>query len=144
MEPRLSLVTLGVSDVARSREFYEALGFRASAASNESVVFFATGGAVLALYGKAALAADAGVPDDGMGFTRVALAHNVTRPEDVSNVLAEAEAAGGRLVKPAQKAFWGGTSGYFADPDGHLWEVAHNPFFPFDEEGRLTLPPPAE
>ena len=142
MQPRVTFVTLGVAEIAASRRFYEALGFRASSASNDSVAFFDAGGIVLALFGRADLAKDATVPDDGAGFTRVALAHNVKAPEDVARVLAEAEAAGARILKPSQRAFWGGTSAYFADPDGHVWEVAHNPFFPLDAEGRVQIPPP--
>lgn len=143
MQPRISFVTLGVADVARARAFYEALGFRASSASQPSVTFFDAGGMVLGLFGRAALAEDAGVADSGPGFAGVALAHNVGSEAEVATVLAEAEAAGGRIVKAAQRAFWGGFSGYFADPDGHLWEVAYNPFFPLDAAGRPTLPPPA-
>jgi len=143
MEPRLSVVTLGVADVARARAFYERLGFKAPAASQDGVAFLDAGGAVLALYGRAALAEDARVPSDGAGFRAVTLAHNVRAEADVAAVLAEAVAAGAALVKPAQKAFWGGTSGYFADPDGHLWEVAHNPFWPLDPHGRVKLPSPA-
>ncbi len=140
MQPRLSLVTLGVTDMVRARRFYETLGFRASAASNANVTFFDAGGVVLGLYGRAALAEDAHVPDEAAGFAGVTLAHNVASEAEVDRVIAEAIAAGGTLKKPGQKVFWGGYSGYFADPDGHLWEVAHNPFFPFDEAGRLQLP----
>lgn len=140
MEPRLSLVTLGVADVARSRIFYERLGFKASSASNENVTFFEAGGVVLGLFGRAALAQDASVPEEGSGFAGVALAHNARSEADVDAILAEAAAAGARIVKPAHRVFWGGWSGYFADPDGHLWEVAHNPFFPLDSAGRLQLP----
>ena len=143
MKPKLSLVTLGVSDVSLARCFYETLGFVASSASNESVTFFDAGGIVLALFGRAALTEDAGVIDSAPGFSGIALAHNCGGEAEVDAVIAEAVAAGARLVKPAQKVFWGGYSGYFADPDGHLWEVAHNPFFPFDEHGNVTLPPPA-
>jgi catechol 2,3-dioxygenase-like lactoylglutathione lyase family enzyme len=142
MEPRLSLVTLGVADLAASRRFYEALGFRASRASTPEAAFFAAGGVVLALFGRAALAADAGLNDSLPGFSGIALAHNVATEGEVERVLNEAVAAGGRLIKPAQKVFWGGTSGYFADPDGHLWEVAHNPGWPLNSEGRPQLPPP--
>ncbi len=142
MQPRLSLVTLGVSDVGRSRRFYETLGFVASTASNEDVAFFPAGGVVLALYGRKALARDAGVSDSVPGSTGVSFAHNVRTEADVAVVLQEAAAAGGRVIKAAHKVFWGGTVGYFTDPDGHLWEVAHNPGFPLDEEGRVTLPPP--
>ncbi|HRO51212.1 MAG TPA: VOC family protein [Hyphomicrobium sp.] len=146
MEPRISLLTLGVEDVARARTFYEKLGFAASSASTDEVAFFAAGGVVLAVFGRAALAKDAGVPDAGLGgagkaaFSGVALAHNVRTDEEVPAVLAAAEAAGGAIVKPAERAFWGGVSGYFSDPDGHLWEVACNPFFPLDADGRVTLP----
>jgi catechol 2,3-dioxygenase-like lactoylglutathione lyase family enzyme len=140
MEPRLSLVTLGVANVARARAFYERLGFRASPASQQEVVFFEAGGVVLSLFGREDLARDAGVDPAGAGFTGITLAHNVGSEAEVARVLDEAVAAGGTLVKPAQRASWGGTLGYFADPDGHLWEVAHNPFFPLDADGRVTLP----
>ena len=140
MEPRLSLLTLGVDDVARSRRFYEALGFVASGPSNEDVAFFMAGGVVLSLYSRAALLRDTGLSDGKPGFSGITLAHNVRSEPDVTAVLAEAMAAGGRLVKAAHKVFWGGTIGYFADPDGHLWEVAYNPDFPFDAAGNLQLP----
>ncbi|HYD70389.1 VOC family protein [Azospirillum sp.] len=140
MQPRLSLVTLGVADVARSRAFYERLGFVASSTSNANVAFFQAGGTVLALFGRAALAQDATVPEQGSGFRGVTLAHNVATKDEVAAVLAEAVAAGATLVKPAQDVFWGGHCGYFADPDGHLWEVAWNPFFPLDADGNVTLP----
>ena len=140
MEPRLSLVTLGVSDLARARSFYEQLGFTASSASNDDVTFFDAGGVALALFSRDSLARDADVAAAGSGFSGLALAHNVQAEVEVDAVLAQAAAAGGRIVKPAQRAPWGGRSGYFADPDGHLWEVAHNPFFPFDAAGRLQLP----
>ena len=140
MEPRLSLLTLGVDDVARSRRFYEALGFVASGPSNEDVAFFMAGGVVLSLYSRAALLRDTGLSDGKPGFSGITLAHNVRSEPDVAAVLAEAVAAGGRLVKAAHKVFWGGTIGYFADPDGHLWEVAYNPDFPFDAAGNLQLP----
>jgi catechol 2,3-dioxygenase-like lactoylglutathione lyase family enzyme len=136
---RLSLVTLGVKDVARARRFYEALGLTASAASQADVAFFQLGNVVLALFGRSALAGDAGVPDGPSVFSGVALAWNVAREEDVDQALDLAEASGGRLVKPGQRAFWGGYSGYFSDPDGHLWEVAFNPGFPL-VGGRLLLP----
>jgi catechol 2,3-dioxygenase-like lactoylglutathione lyase family enzyme len=142
LETRLSFVTLGVADVGRSRAFYEALGFRASSASQEGVAFFDAGGVVLSLFGREALAEDAGVELRPAGFASVALAHNVNSEADVEHVLREAVAAGATLLKPGQKAFWGGYSGYFADPDGHLWEVAYNPFMPLDAEGRVQLPAP--
>lgn len=140
MEPRLSFVTLGVADVSRSRAFYERLGFSASKASNEAVTFLDASGVVLALFGRQALAEDAGVPNAPAAFSGVALAHNVRQEPDVDAVLAEAASVGGRIVKPAQRAPWGGWSGYFSDPDGHLWEVAHNPFFPLDARGTVQLP----
>ena len=140
MEPRLSIVTLGVASIARSRAFYEALGFTASSASQEAVTFFDAGGVVLALFGREALAEDAHAGSSKPGFSGVSLAHNVASEAEVDKVLAYAVQCGAQLLKPGQKAFWGGYSGYFADPDGHLWEVAFNPFFPFDDAGRLNLP----
>ena len=140
MEPRISLITLGVRDVARARAFYAALGFVASSASNSDVVFFPTGGAVLGLFGWDSLAEDAGVEPGGDGFRGVTVAHNVRDKPEVGAVLAVAEAAGGRIVKPARDVFWGGHNGYFADPDGHLWEIAWNPFFPIAADGSLQLP----
>lgn len=139
MEPRLSLVTLGVADVARARRFYETLGFKASQDSQESVTFLDAGGVVLGLYGRSALADDATISDSPPGFSGVALAHNARSEADVDAVLAEAVAAGAKLIKPAQKVFWGGYSGYFADPDGHLWEVAYNPYFGLGDDGRVEL-----
>lgn len=140
MEQRLSFVTLGVADVARSRAFYDALGWNASSASQPSVAFYDAGGVVVSLFARSSLAADAGIADSKPGFSGIALAHNVGNPAEVDRVLAVAVNAGAHLVKPGQKAFWGGYTGYFEDPDGHLWEVAHNPFFPFNASGHLTLP----
>jgi catechol 2,3-dioxygenase-like lactoylglutathione lyase family enzyme len=143
MEPRLSLITLGYIDLARSLRFYrDGLGFPLSPASQDDVAFFRTGGIVLALYPRHKLAEDATVPDDGRAgaFTGVVLSHNVREKAEVAAVLALAAATGGRVVKPAQDVFWGGHSGYFADPDGHLWEVAWNPYFPLAEDGRVLLP----
>jgi len=143
LEPRISFVTLGVKDVAKARKFYEALGLRASAVSQaDDVAFFDMGGIVLSLFGRDALARDASAPASEPGFSGVSLAHNVNSEAEVDQVLNEAVVAGGKLMKPGQKAFWGGYSGYFADPDGHLWEIAHNPFMPLNEEGRVTLPAP--
>jgi catechol 2,3-dioxygenase-like lactoylglutathione lyase family enzyme len=140
MEQRISLITLGVADLDRSRRFYERLGWRRSVAEAEGVVFFQAGGMALALYPKTALAEDANVSADGHGFRGITLACNTRTRDEVDAVLAEAQAAGGELIKPAQDAFWGGYSGYFADPDGFLWEVAWNPFFPIAEDGSLRLP----
>lgn len=140
MEQRLSLVTLGVEDVARSRRFYERLGWTASALGGGEVVFFQLGGIVVALWSRPSLAADAGLPDDRPGFSGIALAHNVRVEAEVDALLAAAERLGGRIVRPAAPAEWGGRSGYFTDPDGHLWEVAWNPHFPITEEGATLLP----
>lgn len=140
MEQRISLITLGVSDLARSRRFYEALGWKASAASNDAVAFFDLGGVILSLFGRTALAEDAGVPGDGEGFRAVSLAHNVRRREEADALVARAREAGATVLKAPQDTFWGGYAGYFADPDGHLWEVAWNPHFPIDAEGRTWLP----
>lgn len=141
MEPRLSIVTLGVADVARSRAFYERLGWKASGFPSEDVAFFRAGGVVLALYGRDALAEDARLPAGAPGgFGGVTLAHNVASREAADAVLAEAERAGARILKPAEDVFWGGYSGYFADPDGHPWEVAWNPHFPLRPDGGVELP----
>jgi catechol 2,3-dioxygenase-like lactoylglutathione lyase family enzyme len=134
-----TVITLGVADVARSRRFYEALGLRAAASSNEHITFFDGGGIVLAIYDRAALAEDATVPAEGSGFRGVTIAHNVRARADVAARLADAERAGGRIVKPAQDVFWGGHSGYFADPDGNLWEVAWNPHWTLDADGKVQL-----
>lgn len=139
MEQRLSVVSLGVADLAASRTFYERLGWSASPASNDQIVFFQLGGIVLGLYGRSALAADANL-SPGHGFGGVALAHNARSKEEVDTLLAEAERAGARILKPAEEVFWGGYSGYFADPDGHPWEVAWNPHFPIREDGSIELP----
>jgi hypothetical protein len=140
MEPRISLITLGVDDLARARAFYESLGFRVSSASQGDIVFFQAGAIVLSLYPRAALAEDAQVAPDGGGFRGLSIAHNVRDKAEVAVILAAAAAAGGRIVKPAQDVFWGGHSGYFADPDGHLWEVAWNPHLLPDAAGAMTLP----
>jgi uncharacterized protein len=140
MEQRLSIVTLGVADLQRSREFYERLGWRRSMAKAEGVVFFQAGGMVLALYPRRDLAKDANVAAEGQGFNGISLAYNARNRGEVDSVLAEAQAAGAKLMKPAMDAFWGGYSGYFADPDGFLWEVAWNPFFPIAEDGSIQIP----
>jgi len=123
------MITLGVSDIAASIQFYEkGLGFRRHAFDSEDVAFFDLDGTWLGLYPREKLAEDAEIPAAGSGFRGVALAQNQRSKEEVDAVLAEAVAAGATLAKPAQEVFWGGYSGYFADPDGHLWEVAWNPF----------------
>jgi len=139
MEQRISIVTLGVADLAKSREFYERLGWKKSG-NNESIVFFQAGGMALALYPKGDLAKDAKVSADGSGFAGVTIAYNTRSREEVDAVLAEAVRAGAKLLKAAQEAFWGGYSGYFADPDGFLWEVAWNPFFTIGADGAIQIP----
>lgn len=140
MDQRLSIVTLGVADISASRSFYQRLGWTASsAASNDDIVFFQLGGIVLALYGRAALARDAKL-DPGEGFGGVTLAYNGRGKEEVDATLEAAEKAGARILKPAGEVFWGGYSGCFADPDGHVWEVAWNPRFPLRDDGSIELP----
>jgi hypothetical protein len=129
MKPKISIVTLGVRDFAKSLAIYSALGFTAvNYKEGEEHVMFALDGTWLSLYPRDKLAEDATVPDDGRGFSGVTLAHNVKSRTDADAVFAHAVAAGARPVKKPQDVFWGGYSGYFADPDGHLWEVAYNPF----------------
>lgn len=144
MEARLSIVTLGVSNLERAVAFYrDGLGWPLSAgASNEEIAFFKTGGTVLALHPREDLAAAANMESGSHsdGFSGFTLAQNVTDKEQVSRLLQEAEAAGAKIVKEAQDVFWGGHSGYFADPDGHLWEVAWNPYVSLAEDGSLELP----
>ena len=138
---KLTLITLGVADVARSRAFYEGLGWRPAAIDNPDVAFFDMNGVILSLFGRQALAEEAHMTDDGAGFRATSIAMNLDSEAAVDAALSEIAAKGGRILKPAQKVFWGGYAGYFADPDGHLWEVAYNPFWPFDFEGRPKLPP---
>ncbi len=130
MEPRLSFVTLGVADLERATRFYEAGLGLTRLDSPPTVSFFELGRTWLALYPRQLLAEDAGVPAAGSGFPGFALAHNVRSKAEADRLLEDAARAGGRIVKPAQEADWGGYSGYFADPDGFLWEVAWNPRFP--------------
>lgn len=141
MDPWISLITLGVRDLPRSRHFYQdGLGWPLSAASTEDVAFFHTGGVVLALYKRELLAADANLLPEGSGFAGIALAHNVASRELVDAALAAAQIAGGTLLKPATQAEWGGYGGYFADPDGFPWEIAWNPGFPLRADGTIDLP----
>lgn len=140
-EPRITMITLGVTDIAASTAFYERLGFRRSSASNDNVTFFHTNGTVLGLFGRDALAADAEVePIPPQGFEGVALAHNLGSRVEVDAAWDFAVQCGAKPVKKPHEVFWGGYSGYFADPDGHLWELAHNPFAPLDENGHMSLP----
>lgn len=139
LDPRISLITLGVEDVARATAFYERLGWKKSSASQESVTFIQLKGTVLGLFSRQSLAEDAHVENTPKGFSGVTLAHNVTSERGVDAVYKFALACGATPVKAPEKVFWGGYSGYFADPDGHLWEIAHNPFFPLDKEGHVVL-----
>ena len=139
MEQRLSLVTLGVSDLARARAFYEALGWTTRAASEDDVVFFQTGGMIVALWGRDQLAEDSGVSDSG-GWGGATLAYNTRSPGEVDATIEEARAAGARVAREPAKTFWGGYSGVFVDPDGHPWEVAHNPHWEIGEDGSVKLP----
>jgi uncharacterized protein len=140
MEQRISLITLGVADLTRSREFYERLGWRRSMSNTEGIAFFQTGGMALALYPRPELAKDANVAPEGQGFNGISLAYNARNRTEVDALLKEAATAGAKVIKPAQEAFWGGYSGYFSDPDGFLWEVAWNPHFPIAEDGSIRIP----
>lgn len=141
MNPCVTVITLGVSDLARSRKFYcEGLGFAPSSSSNEHITFMQAGGVVLALYDRSSLAHDANLPAQGSGFGGVTLARNLGSKAEVDAALATAERAGGRILKPAQEVFWGGYSGYFADPDGHPFEVAYNPYWTLSPSGLVELP----
>jgi catechol 2,3-dioxygenase-like lactoylglutathione lyase family enzyme len=138
---KLSIVTLGVSDLNRSRKFYQdGLGWTPSSVSQDSIIFFDLGGVGLALFPIDELAKDATVSSERAGFSGITLAHNAKSVEEVDVVLQKAQQAGAAIIKKAQKVFWGGYSGYFADPDGYLWEVAWNPFIEFDEKDALIFP----
>jgi catechol 2,3-dioxygenase-like lactoylglutathione lyase family enzyme len=139
VEQRISLATLGVRDLARARAFYEALGWTTRAAPDDDVVFFRSGGVVLALWDRARLAEDSGV-EDGGGWGGVTLAHNVRSPEEVDAVVEEARAAGANIVREPAETFWGGYSAAFTDPDGHPWEIAHNPRWTIRDDGSVELP----
>ncbi len=138
MEQRLSLVTLGVADLQQSLRFYEALGWKRGN-ENADVVFFQLNGMILALWSRSALAEDAGLAPNERGFGGITLAYNARSKTEVDAVLAEAERAGARVLKPAKETFWGGYSGYFADPDGHPWEVAWNPGWAITKKGDVKL-----
>ena len=140
MEQRMSLVTLGVRDLARSRRFYEALGWSTSAAPEDDVVFFQAGGSILALWDRTRLAEDSGVEDSG-GWGGVTLAQNMRSPQEVDEVMAQSEAAGAMIARPAGETFWGGYAGVFVDPEGHPWEIAHNPDWTLREDGSVSLRP---
>jgi len=138
MDQRVSLITLGVADLSRARAFYEALGWHANEAPAEDVVFFQAGGMVVALWGRDQLAEDSCVTDSG-GWGGITVAHNVDSPASVDAVLADAQAAGATIGRPGAETFWGGYSGVFIDPDGHPWEVAHNPFWTLNADGSISL-----
>lgn len=144
MDQRVSLITLGVADVKVSRAFYEQLGWRGQEV--EETVFFQAGGIVLVLWGRDKLALDCGILDCGItdrqvgGFSGVVLAHNVRSEAEVEHVLTSAVRAGATVTRPAGPTSYGGYAGFFTDPDGHAWEIAHNPGFPLAEDGSITVP----
>lgn len=140
LDRRISLVTLGVEDIVRATEFYRRLGWTKSSASQESVTFMQLKSLVLGLFSRQSLAEDAGVENTRPGFSGVALAQNLASEKEVDEAFEFAVSCGAKAVKKPEKVFWGGYSGYFADPDGHLWELAYNPFFPMDEQGHIQLP----
>ena len=135
----VTLITLGVADVQAAAGFYETMGLKRASSSNDNVVFFDMGGLALGLFGRDSLAEDAGISADGDGFRAVTLAWNQPEEAAVDAAIDHAVAAGGTLVKAAEKVFWGGYSGYFKDPDGHLWEVAYNPYAPLRDDGSMEL-----
>jgi catechol 2,3-dioxygenase-like lactoylglutathione lyase family enzyme len=139
MDQRISLVTIGVRDLARSRAFYEQLGWRGH--EMQETVFFQAGGQAVVLWGRDKLAADGEIDDDGTAtFSGIALAHNVRSREEVDQIVRAAEQAGAEVTKSPSETFYGGYAAYFRDPDGHVWEVAHNPGFTLADDGALTLP----
>ena len=139
MEQRVSLITIGVADLARSRAFYEALGWSGHS-PDDDVMFFQAGGLIVALWSREKLAADSTITDDNGGWGGITLAHNVGSPAEVDQVLAEAEAAGATIGRRGTAAEWGGYTGIFLDPDGHPWEVAHNPGWTINPDGTITMP----
>ena len=138
MDQRLSLITLGVADLPRARAFYEALGWRTSAGPDDDVVFFQANCMVVALWSRERLAEDSGVDDNG-GWGGIVLAYNTRSPAEVDAVIEEARAAGGAITREPGETFWGGYSGMFCDPDGHPWEVAHNPRWTIADDGAVTI-----
>jgi predicted lactoylglutathione lyase len=139
MEQRVSLITLGVADVQRARAFYEGLGWQGQEV--DETVFFQAGGIAIVLWGRHKLALDCAIPEDQAGgFDGIALAHNVRSRAEVDEVIAAAERAGATVTRPAAQTFYGGYAGVFTDPDGHAWEIAHNPGFPLAEDGSITVP----
>ncbi len=138
MDQRMSLITLGVADLPRARAFYEALGWHTNAGPDDDVVFFQAGGMVVALWDRARLAEDSGVEDSG-GWGGITLAYNTRSPAEVDAVIEEARNAGGTIPREPGETFWGGYSGMFCDPDGHPWEVAHNPNWEIGDDGAVTV-----
>jgi catechol 2,3-dioxygenase-like lactoylglutathione lyase family enzyme len=140
MHQHLHLVTLGVRDFETSRKFYtDTLGWKPSSSSGEDVTFFQAGGMVLSIYQREKLAEDAQIEPEGNGFAGFTLAYNAQSESEVDEIIGDLKSRGVKILKEPQKVFWGGYSSYFADPDGNCWEVAYNPFFPFDENGNLKL-----
>lgn len=139
MRQKLNLITLGVADLNRAATFYESLGWKRSDKSMDDLVLFPLGGITLALYPRHLLAEDVTVPDEQTGFSAITIAFNAKSEQEVDEVFAEAKQHGAVIIKPPQKVFWGGYSGYFKDPDGHLIEVAYNPFWELDENDNLKL-----
>ncbi len=141
MRQKLTLITLGVKDLSKALAFYEkGLGWKKSSQSQENIAFFSLGGIVLSLYPRHLLAEDATVDEKGSGFAGLTLSYNAVSENEVNEVLAQVEKLGATIVKPAQKVFWGGYSGYFKDLDGHLIEVAFNPYWELDGEGNVLMP----
>jgi uncharacterized protein len=138
MDQRVSLVTLGVTDLGRARAFYQAMGWQPTAEVADDVVFFQAGGMVVALWGRDKLAEDSAVQDNG-GWGGVTLAYNVSSAEQVDAVIGEARAAGAVIGREPARTFWGGYSGVFVDPDGHPWEVAHNPGWTVNADGSISI-----
>lgn len=140
MNQHLHLITLGVKDLEASKKFYaETLGWKPSGNSNDEITFFQAGGVVLSIFPREKLAEDALVAPEGSGFAGFTLAYNAHSEAEVDEIIRDLEAKGVKILKQPQKVFWGGYSSYFADPDGNCWEVAYNPFFPFDEKGNVKL-----
>ncbi len=139
MRQKLTLITLGVADIARSEAFFAGLGWQKSPKSMDDLILYQLGGILFSLYPREELAADVGIPSAGSGFSGIALAQNTRSKDEVDEVLAQVEGLGGKVVKSAQEVFWGGYSGYFSDPDGHLFEVAYNPFWELDANGAVVL-----
>ena len=140
VHPHVSMIGIGTADLARAVDFYEALGWRRSSASTEQMIFLRLANLCLGLHPRDMLAEDAGVPAEGQGFKAVTFAHNVGSRDEADAVFATAVAAGALAVKRPAETHWGGYSGYFADTDGNLWEVAHNPFVELAEDGTMVLP----